>query len=187
MSKEYDSEFIKKWRLELEREKLLIHPMFHKELPTLPERFDSADVTSALQSFQVLKNRIGNRFLMSFAWLSPSYHVLRKRVRAMERERELNEEMERYALVEVRAGSFMMGALPSDGDADDSEKPRHKVTLTKGLLVSKYPCTQEMYEAVMGKNPSHFKGSNRPVENVSWCDAVLFCNKLSEMEGLEPV
>ena len=52
--------------------------------------------------------------------------------------------------------------------------------------MSQYPCTQELYEKVMGKNPSHFKGSNRPVENVSWCDAVLFCNRLSELEGLEP-
>ena len=52
--------------------------------------------------------------------------------------------------------------------------------------MSKYPCTQELYEKVMGTNPSRFRGSNRPVENVSWCDAVLFCNRLSELEGLDP-
>ena len=80
----------------------------------------------------------------------------------------------------------MMGALPSDGDAADREKPRHKVTLTKSLLVSKPMYTRSLYETVMGTNPSEFVGSKRPVEHVSWCDAVLFCNKLSEREGLEP-
>jgi len=43
-----------------------------------------------------------------------------------------------------------------------------------------------LWESVMGSNPSHFKGANRPVVMVSWFDCVLFCNKLSELEGLEP-
>ena len=86
----------------------------------------------------------------------------------------------------IESGSFMMGALPNDKDANVSEKPRHKVTLTKRFWMSKYPCTQDLYQEVMGTNPSHFKGSNRPVEQVSWCDAVLFCNRLSELEGLKP-
>ena len=53
------------------------------------------------------------------------------------------------------------------------------------MLVGKYPVTQELYERVMGINPSGFKGATRPVESVSWYNAVEFCNKLSELEGKE--
>ena len=87
---------------------------------------------------------------------------------------------------EIPAGSFRMGALSSDDEAEDDETPRHKVSFRSGMLVGRYVCTQGLYEAVMGENPSEFTDATRPVENVSWCDAVLFCNKLSELEGLEP-
>ena len=83
---------------------------------------------------------------------------------------------------EIPAGSFMMGPTPGF----DTQKVRHKVTLTKAMRMGIYPCTQGLYESVMGSNPSFFTGSMRPVEKVSWCDAVLFCNKLSEREGLVP-
>ena len=91
-------------------------------------------------------------------------------------------------MVRVPAGEFMMGALVDDGDAYDSEKPRHKVTLTRDFLMGKYLVTQALWDSVMDSNPSYFdfKGANRPVEQVSWFDVVEFCNKLSEKEGLEP-
>ena len=94
---------------------------------------------------------------------------------------------ESFRMVDIPSGTFMMGALDRDEDAYDSEKPRHEVTLTKGFRMCMYLCTQGLYESVMGNNPSTFKGSTRPVEEVSWCDAVLFCNRLSTQEGLEPV
>ena len=53
--------------------------------------------------------------------------------------------------------------------------------------ISKYEITQALYKSVMGENPSKFEGSENPVENVSWYDAIYFCNKLSEKCGLEPV
>ncbi len=54
------------------------------------------------------------------------------------------------------------------------------------FLLAKYPVTQALYFAVTGESPGTFKGDNRPVETVSWKDAVLFCNALSRKAGLEP-
>ena len=53
--------------------------------------------------------------------------------------------------------------------------------------MGKYTVTQELYERVMGENPSEFNGKSKPVENVSWYDAIVFCNKLSKAEGKMPV
>lgn len=82
-------------------------------------------------------------------------------------------------MVLVDGGRFMMGSY--DGEPD--EKPVHEVTVTS-FLIGKYQVTQELWQKVMGNNPSNFKGENRPVESVSWFDAVDFCNKLSVQEGL---
>jgi formylglycine-generating enzyme required for sulfatase activity len=73
-------------------------------------------------------------------------------------------------------GTFTMG----DANEYDDETP-HQVTLTQAFELGVYEVTQEQYEAVMGTNPSHFKGPQNPVENVSWNDAVEFCRKLSAM------
>ena len=98
------------------------------------------------------------------------------------------EEMRKESLrsVEVPAGSFMMGAQSTVKDARDIEKPAHKVTLTKGLHVCIYACTQALYIDVMGSNPSQFRSLLRPVEHISWLDAIVFCNKLSQKERLDP-
>lgn len=53
-------------------------------------------------------------------------------------------------------------------------------------MIAKTEVTQKLYEEVMGENPSYFKGEDNPVECVSWYDAIMFCNKLSEKEGLKP-
>ena len=55
------------------------------------------------------------------------------------------------------------------------------------IEVCKYPTTQKMWLEVMKNNPSEFKGDNRPVETVSWWEALEYCNRLSEKYGLEPV
>ena len=98
------------------------------------------------------------------------------------------EEMRKESLrsVEVPAGNFMMGAQSTVKDARDIEKPAHKVTLTEGLHVCIYACTQALYIDVMGINPSQFRSLLRPVEHISWLDAIVFCNKLSQKERLDP-
>ena len=99
-------------------------------------------------------------------------------------------------MVWIPAGSFQMGS-PAGESGRDSSETLHTVTLTSGFYMSNCQVTQEQYEAVMGYNPSFFQGAShppasgetqgrRPVEQVSWYDAIEFCNALSEQEGLTP-
>ena len=82
-------------------------------------------------------------------------------------------------LLAIPAGSFMMGS-----DVEEDEQPVHKVTLN-AFEMSRTEITQGQYKAITGTNPSHFAGEkNLPVEKVTWQDAVLFCNKLSDRERL---
>jgi formylglycine-generating enzyme required for sulfatase activity len=74
----------------------------------------------------------------------------------------------------VPPGSFLMG-----GTEFDFEKPIHRVTLTAGYFLGVHPVTQAQWTAVMGTDPSHFKGPNRPVEHVSWDECREFCAKLT--------
>ena len=70
---------------------------------------------------------------------------------------------------------------------DDDEKPARKVILTSGYFLGKYPVTQREYEMVCGDSPAHFKGEpESPVEQVSWLDAIRFCNVISDKEGFPP-
>ena len=79
-----------------------------------------------------------------------------------------------------------MGALPSDDGALKHEKPRHKVKISSDMIVMKYPVTQKVYGLLLNRNPSHFKGADRPVEQVTWYDSVKFANALSKRFNLKP-
>ena len=79
----------------------------------------------------------------------------------------------------VPAATFTMGSASGHPD----ETPPHRVTLSRPLYVGVFPVSQEEYQAVTGSNPSRFPGPRRPVESVSWHDAVGFCRKLAEKEG----
>ncbi|MBW4427439.1 MAG: SUMF1/EgtB/PvdO family nonheme iron enzyme [Nostoc desertorum CM1-VF14] len=92
-------------------------------------------------------------------------------------------------MVSIPGGTYMMGSPEFEGDAD--ERPRHKVTV-KPFFMGKFPVTQAQWRVVaalpkvkqaLNSNPSKFKGLDRPVENVSWHEAVEFCLRLSEKTG----
>ena len=86
-------------------------------------------------------------------------------------------------MVFVEGGTFMMGATSEqESDADRDESPVHQVTLSS-FSIGKYEVTQEEWETVMGSNPSKFKGTRLPVENVSWDDCQEFILKLNQLTG----
>ena len=87
--------------------------------------------------------------------------------------------------VRIPAGRFVMGAQERE-EPKGNEMPRHLVTLTRSFNMCIYPCTQALFASISEQNPSIFKGATRPANMISWCDAILFCNRLSEKEGLEP-
>ena len=112
-------------------------------------------------------------------------------------------------LKRVPAGEFMMSSNRSDTAPYDDEfldnaaseawKMKHRVRITRPFYLGVYEVTQAQYEAVVGNNPSFFTANGRgkdrvpgqstdrhPVEQVGWLDAVKFCNKLSEREGIAP-
>jgi formylglycine-generating enzyme required for sulfatase activity len=96
-------------------------------------------------------------------------------------------------MVQIQGGTFTMGSPENEVNRSAAET-QHSVTLTQGFYMGKYTVTQEQYQAVMGTNPSSFttpvspetSTAKRPVEQVSWYDALVFCNKLSMSEGLSP-
>ena len=90
-----------------------------------------------------------------------------------------------YVLVE--GGTFVMGGKTvfSEFGHYDPSDVLHTVTLSS-FIMGTTEVTQKLYESVMGKNPSHYKGDSKPVESINWFDAVEFCNELSNKDGLIP-
>ena len=80
-------------------------------------------------------------------------------------------------MVYVSGGTFIMG-----GDESSDQTPTHSVTLSS-YYICKYEVTQALWRAVMGSNPSKFKGDNLPVEQVSWNDCQTFINRLNNYTG----
>src|SRR5262249_4320290 len=83
----------------------------------------------------------------------------------------------------VPPGRFCMGSPPREKGRDLTEGPLHRVSITRPFWAAVYPLTQQQWQAVMGHNPSRFRGIDRPVEHVSWLDATDFCARLGRRTG----
>ena len=88
-------------------------------------------------------------------------------------------------LVLLPGGTVTIGSPDSERQRQ-ADETQHQVTLS-AFYVDPHEVTQKDYQAVMGTNLSHFWGDNLPVEQVTWYDAINYCNKLSEAKGLTPV
>jgi len=88
-------------------------------------------------------------------------------------------------MVRITGGTFTLGS-PGTESGREKDEVQRQVTLS-AFSMSRYEITQREYQEIMGENPSVFKGDNLPVENVTWFDAVEYCNKRSQKEGLRPV
>ena len=86
-------------------------------------------------------------------------------------------------MVKVKASTFKMGATSEMQNPWDDEKPVREVILTNDYYIGKYEVTQSLWQAVMGTNPSYFKGDNLPVEQVSWDNCLEFISKLNSLTG----
>lgn len=95
-----------------------------------------------------------------------------------------NAELTNY-LILINGGTYLMGS-PETEMQRETDEVQHEVTVSD-FYIGRYEVTQKEYEEVMGENPSNFEGENLPVENVTWYEAIEYCNKLSEKEGLTPV
>jgi formylglycine-generating enzyme required for sulfatase activity len=82
----------------------------------------------------------------------------------------------------IFAGEFEMGSPSKEEDKFPSEYPAHKVTIENSFYMGKSSVTQKQWKKITGKNPSHFKGEDRPVEMISWKEVQKYVKKLNEKE-----
>jgi len=106
---------------------------------------------------------------------------------------EVSIQMLNLEMVEIPAGSFMMGSPEDEEGGYGDERPQHEVSVPD-FMIGKYPITQAQWRLVatlpkvktyLEPDPSKFKGEGLPVEKVSWLDAIEFCRRLSNHTGLE--
>ena len=128
--------------------------------------------------------------LIGAAVAGPLWLVHRWSLKAMPRERRIEAPLTETAKLRPKMLVLPIGEFRMGSQKYPEEQPVHTVKISQRFALSETEVTQEQYQAVMGENPSHFKDrpdwERRPVEQVSWLDAVKYCNKLSEREGLKP-
>jgi formylglycine-generating enzyme required for sulfatase activity len=88
-------------------------------------------------------------------------------------------------MIYINGGMFIMGS-PVNEEGRASNEIQRNITVGS-FYISRFPITQKEFQEIMGHNPSSFKGDNLPVENITWWDALEYCNRRSQRERLTPV
>ena len=160
-------------------------PAWRTETVLALARGIAADV--ALDRLPILADALEDAGCDNFALLNHLRHEPNHRVECWALRRVLRTTLMLPGGVEMAfaycpPGSFLMGSPESEAERLDDEL-QHEVRLTKGFSCGVYPVTQAQWRAVMGTDPSHFKGDDLPVEQVSWDDAQAFCAQVRELTG----
>ena len=134
------------------------------EPPAIPQRLAEEQTKGQEFSFEIIKVN------------AQGQEVSREPGKAYQKVFELSKGIN-LEMIYIPGGTFQMGS--ADNERDSDERPQHEVKI-QPFYLSKYPITQEQYQAVVGSNPASFKGAKRPVEQVSWDNAVDFCQKISQ-------
>jgi len=114
------------------------------------------------------KTKAENTFQNTFAQVSKEFRLFPHSLSTID-----------FNMIACPSGGFIMG------HKEQEDNPPRSEVIETSFLLGQTEVTQELYEAVVGTNPSDFENPQNPVENVSWEDAILFCNKLSELQGLD--
>ena len=129
------------------------------------------------------KDPIEQTITIREATMSSVSGELKKETPKFQNELVFNVKGVQFKMKRVEGGTFTMGATSEQGsDANSGEKPTHSVTLDS-YYIGETEVTQALWQAVMGRNPSSFKGSYLPVESVSWNDCQEFIRKLNQLTG----
>ncbi|MBW4591749.1 MAG: formylglycine-generating enzyme family protein [Brasilonema angustatum HA4187-MV1] len=157
----------------------------------LNERRGNPDLQQVAQEINAIYSNSNKSLLKWFEFdvvtvNAQGWKIARKRCRAQYFTEDLGNGVT-LEMVEIPGGTFMMGAPKNEQGSKDNERPQHQVTV-QPFFMGRYPVTQAQWRAVaalpqvnkeLDPNPSYFKGDNRPVERISWYDALEFCARLN--------
>jgi formylglycine-generating enzyme required for sulfatase activity len=158
----------------------------------LNERPGNPDLQEVDQEINAIYSNLSNEsVLKSFEFdvvtvNAQGWKISRKRCRAQYFTEDLGNGIS-LEMVAIPGGTFMMGAPMNEKGSTDDERPQHQVTV-QPFFMGRYPVTQAQWRAVaalpqvnkeLDPNPSYFKGDDRPVERISWYDALEFCARLN--------
>lgn len=128
-------------------------------------------------------------FIIGFIVLIPSFCIAQGLIKRQQKDNQENNSRVQPSIIHdndlgismilVKKGSFMMGSNEKDKYSYPNNRPAHKVTLTKDYYIGETEVTQKLWKKVMGKNPSHFKGDNLPVANVTYEEVLQFLKLLN--------